>query len=136
MQAPVTCFTDDRRRVATKFQSRLDRPTYIFGNKIMARITLNTLQCEKKQDLAGKDEPVLYIADQKVWEGKMEKGSSSPVNESRNFGKSVSVELKEKNGNTYTSLSSWTVLVHNRNNETLTASSSGYHYELYCSVAV
>ncbi len=102
----------------------------------MARITLNTLQCEKKQDLAGKDEPVLYIADQKVWEGKMEKGSSSPVNESRNFGKSVSVELKEKNGDTYKSLGSWTVLAHNRNNETLTASSAGYHYELYYSVAV
>lgn len=102
----------------------------------MARITLNTLHCEKKQDAMGKDEPVLYIADQKVWEGKMEKGSSSPVNESRSFGNSTSVELKEKNNNAFKSLGSWTVPAHPRNNETLTASSSGYHYVLYYSVAV
>ena len=65
----------------------------------MATIILNSLHCIRKQDVSGDDEPVLYIAGQEVWSGKMSKGERSTVNRSRKFDNSVVVELKEKNGN-------------------------------------
>lgn len=96
----------------------------------MAKITLTKLYCQRKQDISGKDEPVLYIAGQEVWEGKMGKGDSRYPNESRNFDHSVLVELKERNNKKYKSLGSWTIRDDAQSEKKLTASSSGYHYEL------
>lgn len=96
----------------------------------MATITLTKLKCVRKQDITGDDEPVLYIAGQQVWEGKMGKGDSRDVNESRTFEHSVAVELKEKNNKKYKSLGSWTIRDDAASGKKLTASSSGYHYEL------
>ena len=101
----------------------------------MAKIILNTLHCQRKQDAIGKDEPVLYVAGQKVWEGKMEKGTVSPVNEHRTFDREVLVELKEKNNQKYKLLGSWTVRDDPKDNDDLVASSSGYHYVLHYSVS-
>jgi len=100
----------------------------------MAKITLTKLTCERKQDVTGKDEPVLYIAGQEVWEGKMGKGDDRYPNESRNFDHSVLVELKERNNKKYKSLGSWTVRDDAEGEKKLTASSSGYHYELWYEV--
>ena len=103
----------------------------------MAKITLTKLFCERKQDVSGDDEPVLYIAGQEVWEGKMGKDDTRYPDVARNFDHSVLVELKERNNNSYKSLGSWTV----RDDadaldgiKMVTASSSGYEYRLWYDV--
>jgi hypothetical protein len=100
----------------------------------MAKITLTKLFCERKQDFSGDDEPVLCIAGQEVWEGKMGKDDTRYPNEARNFDHSVLVELKERNNKKYKSLGSWTVRDDAQSDKLLTASSSGYHYKLWYDV--
>lgn len=39
--------------------------------------TLTELECIRKQDLSGSDEPELYVAGLEVWDGKMGQGESS-----------------------------------------------------------
>lgn len=100
----------------------------------MAKITLTKLTCERKQDVTGQDEPVLYIAGQEVWEGKMGKGDTRYPNEPRYFDHSVHVELKERNKNKYKPLGSWTIRDDAEGEKMLTASSSGYHYKVWYEV--
>ncbi len=101
----------------------------------MAKITINKLTCERKQDITGQDEPVIYIAGQEVWEGKMGKGDTRTVDETRNFVGNVYVELKEKDKKKSKLLDSWTISDNDSVDEKmLTASSSGFHYKLWYSV--
>ena len=101
----------------------------------MATITITKLRCVRQQDVSGDDEPVIYLGGQYVWEGKMDKDDWEYPNESRTFGPSIVVQLKEKNGtNSYKPLGSWTISDGAATNKKLTASSSGYHYELFYNV--
>ena len=100
----------------------------------MATITVTQLKCIRKQDVTGQDEPVIYLAGQYAWEGKMGKGDTEHPNEEREFGPSILVQLKEKNGNSSKLLGSWTVDDNPATNKKLTASSSGFHYELFYNV--
>lgn len=100
----------------------------------MAKITLNELRCIRKQDAVGEDEPVIDIAGQEVWTGKMGKGDTDSVNVFRRFDDIVKVELKETDGKKAKLLDSWNVTDDRQNNKTLTAQGSGYHYELTYSV--
>ena len=101
----------------------------------MATITITKLRCVRQQDVTGEDEPVIYLGGQFAWEGKMDKSDWDYPNESRTFGPSILVQLKEKNRhNSYKTLGSWTINDVAATNKKLTASSSGYHYELYYSV--
>jgi hypothetical protein len=61
----------------------------------MAQLTLTELQCIRKQDVVGKDEPVIKIAGIEVWTGKMGKGDTDSVNRSQRFDDVVKVELLE-----------------------------------------
>jgi len=104
----------------------------------MASIKITTVKCIRKQDISGKDEPRLYIGGLQVWEAKMGKGDSLHPNLSRSFSDNVLVELKEQNNNkNEKSLGRWTVsdTPTATGNPPLTASSSGYHYEVYFDVA-
>ena len=104
----------------------------------MASIKITTVKCIRKQDVSGKDEPRLYIAGQQVWDAKMGKGDDLHPNVSRDFSNSVLVELKEQNNNkSEKSLGRWTVAdtPTPAGNPPLTATSSGYHYEVYFDVA-
>jgi hypothetical protein len=102
----------------------------------MAKLTLNRLNCIRRKDVLGKDEPSLEIDDQEVWSGKMDKGDSDTVNVDYDFTDSVVVRLRESNDGWTTVLRTWTI----RNTPTkaghspLTATSSGYHYELFYDV--
>jgi hypothetical protein len=107
------------------------------GEIDMSSIKITTLKCIRMQDLTNSDEPVLYIGGVQVWEGKIGKGDSLHPNVSRSFSDSVLVELREQNNNkSKKSLGKWTV-TDNRTpvgNAPLTATSSGYHYEVYFDV--
>jgi hypothetical protein len=103
----------------------------------MATITVTKLHCIRKQDVTGEDEPVIDLGGQFAWEGKMGKGDWEYPNESRGFSPSILVQLKEKNGtgNSSKLLGSWTVADNAAANKKLTASSSGFHYELFYDVS-
>jgi hypothetical protein len=104
----------------------------------MASITITTVKCIRKQDLRGKDESTLCIAGLEVWDAKMAKGDRLHPNVSRNFSDNVLVELKERDNNRKEkSLGRWTVndTPTPTGNPPLTATSSGYHYEVYFDVA-
>lgn len=101
----------------------------------MATITITKVHCIRKQDVTGQDEPVIDLGGQFAWEGKMGKDDWDYPNESRGFSPSVLVELKEKNGHSSKLLGSWTVSDTPASNKKLTASSSGYHYEVFYTVA-
>ena len=101
----------------------------------MATITVTRLKCIRQQDVTGEDEPVIYLGGQYVWEGKIDKDESEYPNEEREFGPSILVQLKEKNGSSSKLLGSWTVYDTPATNKKLTASSSGFHYELFYNVA-
>jgi hypothetical protein len=103
----------------------------------MSTIRIDTVRCLRPQDVVGSDESRLYIAGQLVWDGKMERGESLSPNVSRTFTNSVLVELKEQNNNkSEKSLGRWTVNATPtpNGNPPLTATSSGYHYEVYFDV--
>lgn len=102
----------------------------------MATLNVTEVKCIRKQDISGSDEPEIYIAGLKVWDGKMAKGDVEPLDETRPFSDSVLLELKERNGNSAKSLGKWTINdTPTTSTKTLTATSSGYHYEVKYSVA-
>ena len=101
----------------------------------MATITITKLHCVRQQDVAGEDAPVIDLGGQFAWEGKMGKGDWEYPNESRGFSPSILVQLKEKNGSSSKLLGAWTISDVPATNKKLTASSSGFHYELFYSVS-
>ena len=101
----------------------------------MATLTIKKIKCIRKQDLSGSDEPVIEIGGQYAWEGKMKKDDVDYPNEVREFSPSIKVELKEKDQKKSKLLGSWTISNVAVIDKKLTASSSGFHYELYCDVA-
>ncbi|MEZ5417184.1 MAG: hypothetical protein R2708_07565 [Vicinamibacterales bacterium] len=101
----------------------------------MATLNLTELKCIRKQDITGSDEPEIYIGGLKVWDGKMKKDDVERLSESRGFSDSVLVELKERDGHSAKSLGQWTITDTPTSTKTLTATSSGYHYQLKYTVA-
>ncbi len=103
----------------------------------MAHVHLTELKCIRQQDITGLDEPVLFIAGIRVWNGKINRGQmiDAGLDVRREFSGSVLVELKENNGGDLDKnnklLGSWTIPDTPRPTDKLTATSSGYHYELY-----
>jgi hypothetical protein len=107
------------------------------GTDNMANIRIDQVRCIRKQDISGSDEVEFYIDGKFFWDGKMERDEILRPNlPRRSFSGSVGVELKELDGNSVKSLGYWTVSQTPTppNNAPLTATSSGYHYEVYYDV--
>ena len=102
----------------------------------MATIKITTLKCIRKQDVSGLDEPIIYLGGVFAWDGKIAKGESLHPNAQRGFSDNILVELKEVNGNNEKPLGKWTVSDTTTpvGNAPLTATSSGFHYEVYFDV--
>ena len=104
----------------------------------MATIKITTVKCIRKQDILGQDEPRIYLGGLQVWEGKMKKGDSDHLTGvQRSFSDDILVELREQNNNkSEKELGKWTVsdTPTPAGNPPLTASTSGYHYEVYFDV--
>ena len=102
----------------------------------MATIKITTLKCIRKQDLRGDDEPEIYLGSLFAWDGKISKGESLHPNCTRGFTDNILVELKEVNGNNKKELGTWTVSDTPTpvGNAPLTATSSGFHYEVHYDV--
>jgi hypothetical protein len=99
----------------------------------MARLHITGLKCIRQQDVVGVDEPVIWIAGQFVWGGKMDKHDFVPLNLNHDFSQSVLLQLKEANGAAEHDgklLGYWTLQATPAQDK-LTATSSGYHYEVW-----
>ncbi|MFC7529227.1 hypothetical protein [Actinoplanes sp. GCM10030250] len=104
----------------------------------MAKVTVTKIVCERKQDVTGKDEPVLKIAGQERWSGKMGNDDIEYPNESEPFTTTISVQLLERNENNPNKdkvLNSWVLNATPTGAKTLTATSSGFHYTVYATVS-
>lgn len=103
----------------------------------MAQLHITELKCIRQQDISGKDEPVIFVGGIRVWNGKIDRGQTidAGLDVRRSFTGSVLVELKENNGGDLDTknklLGSWTIPDSPRSTDKLTATSSGYHYELF-----
>lgn len=96
----------------------------------MAKLTITKVTCLRKQELVGMDEPVLEIDGHEVWSDKMSKGDDASVNVSKTFDDSVTIQLLERDNNKDKTLNTWTVAATPKGSRTLTATSSGYHYQV------
>ena len=96
------------------------------------------MECKRKQDLSGEDETYLYLAGAERWSGKFEKKEKLYPNKSETFDNTILVALKERNGSggstNFKLLDQWTVPAKPVVNDVLTASSSGYEYEVTITV--
>lgn len=105
----------------------------------MATLTVTKVKCIRPQDVIGNDEAVVHIGGQQ--QGgvlKLDKGSSKTVSESESFTNSMLLQLKERNGTSTKNekvLGSWTVYPTPVTDKVVTATSSGFEYEVTCSVA-
>lgn len=96
----------------------------------MAKLTITKVTCLRKQETFGKDEPVLEIDGREVWSDKMDKDSDAAVNVTKTFDDNIAVRLLERDNNTDRTLGSWTVAATPKGSRPLTATSSGYHYQV------
>jgi hypothetical protein len=102
----------------------------------MATLKITSLKCIRKQDVSGFDEPEIFIGGLKVWDGKIKKDQTLFPNVSRSFVDFVLVELKEQNPGGPKSLGNWNVgaTPTAAGNAPLTATASGYHYQVFYDV--
>ena len=102
----------------------------------MSTIKITTLKCIRRQDVSGFDEPEIHLGGLFAWDGKIGKGESLHPNCTRGFSDNIVVELREVNGNNKKQLGQWTVSDNPTpaGNAPLTATSSGFHYEVYFDV--
>lgn len=96
----------------------------------MAKITVTKVTCLRKQELVGKDEIRLKVGGHEVWSDKMSKGDDAAPNVSDTFDNSITVELLERDNNKDRTLDSWSVAATPKGSRTLTATSSGFHYQV------
>ena len=100
----------------------------------MATITITKVECKRKQDVTGEDETYLYLDGTERWNGKFEKKESLYPNKSETFSTAIVVALKERNGSpssaNFKLLDQWTVKPVPVVGDKLTASASGYEYEV------
>jgi hypothetical protein len=103
----------------------------------MAQLHITELKCIRKQDVVGKDEPVIWIAGQYAWDGKIEKGElvDADLNLRKEFTDSVLVELKEANGAGQRDgklLRAWTIQATPAGpRDPLRATAAGYDYQVF-----
>ena len=98
----------------------------------MSTITFTTLECIRKQDVTGKDEPHLIVDGVDLWDGVLDKGDTEPVGRSKNFDGSMTVTLKEKNPNSWKTIG--TVTITTGRVAPAVFKTSGAHYQLWYTI--
>jgi hypothetical protein len=103
----------------------------------MATLKLTSLHCQRKQDVVGKDEPVILVDEVAVWKGTIGKGETQTLSQSVDFDDVATVVLQERDGEKDPKQigASFTVHADARQNQVpLVFKTSGAHYELYYQV--
>lgn len=102
----------------------------------MATLELSSVDCVRKRDVSGSDEPRIKIDGDVVWNSVMTKDDNDPIGVVRSFTGSISVELEEMNGNTPKQIGATAIV---RDDGTpaspLIFKTSGTHYEVHFDVS-
>ena len=102
----------------------------------MATLELSSLDCIRKQDVTGSDEPRIKVDGDVKWSGVMTKDDTDPVGKNIPFSGSVAVELEEMNGSKPKKIGP-TAFVRDDGTTAspLVFKTSGAHYELHFNVS-
>ena len=101
----------------------------------MATLALTSLDCERKQDVTGADEPRIKVDGDVVWNGVMKKGDTQILSTRVEFDGSVAVELEEMNGSNATKIGATAIVKDNGTPGSPVAfKTSGAYYNLHFEV--
>lgn len=100
----------------------------------MATLKLKKLECIRRNDLTGVDEPIIIVNGNTVWSGTIGKGGEVGLQVRCDMGTNAEVELKEQNGKHSKSIGKATIQAHQSDKEPVVFKTSGTHYELYYAI--
>ncbi len=102
----------------------------------MATLRLTSLECIRKQDVTGKDEPQIKFDGDVVWNGVMGNGDTKVLSTSRSFSDSLAVALEEMNGTKGKQIGNTAIIRDDGTPSSPVAfKTSGAHYELHFRVS-
>lgn len=98
----------------------------------MPTVTFTSLKCVRKHDVAGSDEPEIWIGSRMIWSGVMKKNEVENVGVDEDFSNALSVTMKERNGDRddHKFLLLGPVSITEHTSSPATFKTSGTHYEL------
>jgi hypothetical protein len=98
----------------------------------MPTLHIFKLECERRQDITGLDEPVIVVDGDRVWgPGKMAKGDSKTLDLSIDFDDVVAVKVQEMDGNKGKDIGPEQFIRVDRPGSPVDFATSGAHYVLY-----
>lgn len=100
----------------------------------MATLDLLKLECIRKNDLSGKDEPQITVDGDPVWNGVVAKDSDVKIDVQIDFTGSVEVVARELNGTKPKQIGPAAVVRETGNPDFLTFKTSGTWYKVYFQV--
>jgi hypothetical protein len=99
--------------------------------KAMPTLHITKLECKRKQDVTGQDEPRITVNGDTAWgPGKMDKGDSQPLNVSVDFAEVAEVKVQEMNNNRPKDIGPAQLIRVGRPGSPVDFSTSGAHYVL------
>lgn len=102
----------------------------------MATLKLTSIDCIRKQDVSGNDEPQLKVDGDVVWNGVMGKGDTRVLSNRLAFTGSVAVALEEMNGTKGKQIGNTAIIRDSGSPSSPVAfKTSGAHYNLYFTVS-
>lgn len=102
----------------------------------MATLQLTSLDCIRKQDVSGNDEPQIKVDGDVVWNGVMGKHDTRILTTRVTFTDSVAVALEEMNGTKGKQIGNTAIIRDNGTPSSPVAfKTSGAHYNLYFTVS-
>jgi hypothetical protein len=103
----------------------------------MATLHLTTIQCHRKHDVAGDDEPELKVKGGRVWNGVMNTNQRDvlPVGVTRPFEGSTTVTLHEVTNGKSTQIGGAFPVKETGNPASMQFKTSGTHYEVFFTVS-
>ena len=96
----------------------------------MATLDLKVLKCIRKQDVTGKDEPLIKVDGAQVWNGVVRKGEDVDIDVQVDFTDTAKVIVNEMNGAKAKQIGVAAVVREAGNPDKLTFKTSGAWYEV------
>jgi hypothetical protein len=103
--------------------------------KTVPTMHISKLECQRKQDVIGEDEPVIGVNGDRVWgPGKMKKGDTQALDIPIDFDEVVEVKVQEMNGDKAKDIGPAQYIRVDRPGSPVDFSTSGAHYVLYYNI--
>ena len=102
----------------------------------MATLELVTLECHRKHDITGRDEPEILVDGRTLWNGVMRKGDTADLRPTHvSFNGHIGVTLKEVSNGKATQIGDEVTIRESGNPPSVNFKTSGTWYELIFRVA-